>query len=195
MSSAGRGHNEGTAGFTLVPWLPCTVWGRAAGRTSAWAPCNTSQPSYTAQPRPCSTSHLNAAAPGRLCGPPHPSQQRCWALLAASPAVPITCCCWGRALGPAPAARLPLTQCQLLAAHSSPCTPGPRASSSGQAWRAGRRRQLSQAFKGDRASFFPCQAGAEPSSLAGHKVLPGAIPVHPADPRDGLDLSSVTTSC
>lgn len=74
MSSAGRGHNEGTAGFTLVPWLPCTVWGRAAGRTSAWAPCNTSQPSYRAQPRPCSTSHLTQQLQGDFVAPlTHPS--------------------------------------------------------------------------------------------------------------------------
>lgn len=36
---------------------------------------------------------------------------------------------------------LPLTQCQLLAPHSSPCTAGASASSSGQAWQAGRRRR------------------------------------------------------
>lgn len=100
------------------------------------------------------------------------------------PAVPITCC--------SEAELWALLHCYLSPSascwhHSSPCTAGARASSWSQAWQGGRRRQFSLALKGDRASSFPCQAGARQelscTPLAGHKVLPGGIPAPPAAPR------------
>lgn len=94
----------------------------------------------------------------------HSTQQRPWAAVAASSSGSLPCP--SRAV---PGAELraslqhhvlPLTQCQLLAPHSSPCMAGASASSSGQDWQAGRSRQFSQALKGDRAFSFPCPAGA-----------------------------------
>lgn len=70
------------------------------------------------------------------------------------PAVPITCC--------SEAELWALLHCYLSPSasswhHSPPCTAGARASSSSQAWQAGRRRQLSLVLKGDRASSFPAR--------------------------------------
>lgn len=70
----------------------CTAaWGRAAGRTPAWAhhrgqqrpwaPRDTPHPSYRAQPGPCSTSHSAQQRPQGPRGASHPSQQRPWAPL------------------------------------------------------------------------------------------------------------------
>lgn len=139
---------------------------------------------------------LDPQQPQGPCGTSQPSLQRPWAPLTASssgsPAVPITCCSWGRALGIAPL--LPLTQCQLLAPQL-PCTAGASASSSGQAWQAGRRRQFSQAFKGGRASSFPCQAGTrqELSNPPGWtQNAPRGNPSTSCCPKDGLGLSFVT---
>lgn len=64
MSSAGHGHSEGIAGFKMVPWLHCTVWGGVAGRTPAWHNTETSSgPGHpvTLQTRPTEHSQDPAA--------------------------------------------------------------------------------------------------------------------------------------
>lgn len=125
---------------------------------------------------------LNPQCPLGPCGTSHPSLQRPWAPLTASssgsPAMPITCCSWGRVLA--------LLYCCLSPSASSwhhsccLCTAGARASSSGQAWQAD---SFPKHLKETGPPLSHARQELSHLPLAGHKVLPGAIPAQPAAPR------------
>lgn len=187
VSSAGHGHGEGNAGFTLVLWLHCTVWGYAAGTTPDGH--NTEASSIPGHPvtlhtHPTEHSQDPAAPLTRPSSiPGHPSP-----LPALAPQPCPSRAVLGLSSGHCSSTMSYLSPSASSMHHTAPLAqlgpvPAPRA----------RRRQSFPKQLKETASSSQSQAGVRQElshpPQAGHKVLPWVIPVPPTDPREGLDLS------